>query len=74
MKEYCPLCNKEMKYYPGNELEPYEYHCEYCGFDYQEHIDHPMNEIAKIYKKYLFKNYLAYSKVIVRIIKLEANK
>lgn len=71
MREYCPLCNKEMKYYAGNELEPYEYHCPYCGFDYQEHVKHPMEEIAKRYKKHLFKNYLGFTKVIERIIKNE---
>jgi len=53
VKELCPVCNKEMKYYSGNELEPYEYHCEFCDFSYQEHIDHSMSECAEIYKKYL---------------------
>jgi len=47
----CPVCNKRIKYYPGNELLPYEYHCKFCGFVYQEHVGYLMSDCAEKYKK-----------------------
>jgi len=47
---YCPNCGKPWHYYRGacevgpggQQLEPDEGYCEHCGFQYQQHCEHPL--------------------------------
>ena len=49
---YCPNCGEPWHYYRGacevgpggQQLEPDEGNCDYCGFSYQQHCDHPVSE------------------------------
>ena len=56
----CPCCYEEGTFtlYPGEyeycgpQLSPDEGECSACGFQYSQHIDHPMREQVLSYREY----------------------